>query len=328
MDQLVCMRVFVRVVEHGAFVRAADDLDMSRASVTTAVSQLEKRLGVRLLQRTTRRLCLTDEGRAYYNDCVRILGDLAEAEDSLSGTRASLRGRLRVSIAQSFEALEFFPLLHGFMQQYPELSVEVIVTDRAVSLVEEGVDCALRAVDIPPDSNLVVRKLATITRWLTCASPRYLEARGTPRSIAELARHNCIGFISPPTGRAREWLFDENGVQSRVKPEGNLRLTSLDAAVAAARTGAGIVQVPDVLAFRAILAGELRPILTEHIAQAPALMLVYPGNRYIQAKVRVFANFFEHALPSEGWWPKIMAHMQAIDPQMVSGANGTYVRKR
>ena len=312
MDQLSCMRVFVRVVEQGAFARAADDLGMSRASVTTALSHLEKRLGVRLLQRTTRRLCLTEEGRAYYNDCVRILGEIAEAEDNLSGAQASPRGRLRVSIAQSFEALGFFPLLHDFMRQYPALSLEVIVTDRAVNLVEEGIDCALRAVDLAPDSVLVARKLVT-ARWLTCASPDYLAARGTPRTIAELAGHNCIRFISPSTGRAREWLFDDNGIQTKLKPEGNMRLTSLDAAVAAARTGAGIVQVPDLLAFRAVMDGGLRPILTEHIVQAPNLMLAYPGNRYIPAKVRVFASFFEKALPREGWWPKIAARLQATD---------------
>lgn len=312
MDQLSCMRVFVRVVEQGAFTRAADDLGVSRASVTTAMSQLEKRLGVRLLHRTTRRLSLTDGGRAYYNDCVRILGEIAEAEDNLSGAQASPRGRLRVSIAQSFEALSFFPLLQDFMHQYPALSVEVIVTDRAVNLVEEGIDCALRAVDVAPDSVLVARKLV-ISRWLTCASPAYFAAHGTPRHIADLAGHNCIRFISPSTGRAREWLFDENGVQTKLAPEGNLRLTSLDAAVAAARTGSGIAQVPDLLAFRAVMDGELRPILTEHIVQAPTLMLAYPGNRYIPAKVRVFASFFEKALPREGCWPKIAARLRAED---------------
>lgn len=310
MDQLHCMRVFVRVVEQGAFARAADCLGVSRASVTTALSQLEKRLGVRLLNRTTRRLSLTEDGTSYYKDCVRILGEIAEVEDNLSSTKVFPRGRLRVSIAQSFEALAFFPLLDRFMKQYPALSVEVIVTDRAVNLVEEGIDCALRAVEISRDSNLVARRLFTCN-WLTCASPAYLAERGTPGSISDLKGHNCIRFISPSTGKAREWLFDENGVRIGVAPVGNLWLTSLDAAVAAARAGAGIAQVPDALAFQAIMQGTLQPILTEHNAQSLPLMLVYPGNRYLPAKVRAFARFFEDAYPPEGWWPKIAARLQA-----------------
>lgn len=278
MDQLYCMRVFVRVVEQGAFARAADDLGASRASVTTAITQLERRLGVRLLNRTTRRLSLTEEGRTYYEDCVRILGEISEAEDNLSTARLSPRGHLRVSIAQSFEALGIFPLLQQFMQQHPELSVEVIVTDRAVNLVEEGIDCALRAVEISADSALVARKVLT-ARWLTGASPEYLKRHGIPRNIDELSQHNCIRFISPSTGRVREWQFDVNGERISMMPNGNIRMTSLDGAVAAARTGAGVAQVPDVLAYKAIIEGELQPVLTEHIVLGVPVMLVYPGNR-------------------------------------------------
>lgn len=310
MDQLFCMRVFVRVVEQGAFSRAADDLGVSRATVTTGLAQLEKRLGVRLLHRTTRRLSLTDEGRSYYGDCVRILGEIAEAEDTLSSTKVTPRGRLRVSIARSFAALGFFPLLHDFMKQHPDVSVEVIVTDRAVNLVEEGIDCALRGVDIAKDSMLVTRRLFT-SRWLTCASPGYFAKHGTPARIEDLAAHNCIRFVSPSTGRVREWVFDEQGVQTMLTPNGNLSMTSLDAAVAAAQAGAGIAQVPDLLAYRAVMDGELRPILTQHIVQCPPLVLAYPGNRYLPAKVRAFASFFQKAYPREGWWPKIAARLEA-----------------
>jgi LysR family transcriptional regulator for bpeEF and oprC len=309
MDQLFCMRVFVRIVEQGACSRAADDLGVSRATVTTALSQLEKRLGVRLLQRTTRRLSLTDEGRAYYADCVRILGDVDEAEDALTHARLSPRGRLRVSIAQSFEPLGFFPLLARFMHEYPDLSVEVIVTDRAVNMVEEGIDCAVRAVEASRDALLVARTLF-IARWLTCASPGYFAQHGVPGHPSEIAAHNCIRFVSPSTGRARDWLFDEGGVQTKRTPRGSLSLTSLDAAVAAARAGTGLAQVPDLLACDAVLAGELEPVLTEHIVQAPAVVLAYPGNRYLPAKVRAFAAFLQKAYPRQGWWPKIAAHLQ------------------
>ncbi len=196
------------------------------------------------------------------------------------------------------------------MKQYPSLSVEVIVTDRAVNLVEEGIDCALRAVEIAPDSSLVARKLFTAT-WLTCASPDYLVEKGIPHSIADLADHNCVRFVSPSTARVREWVFDENGNGVSMMPNGNLWVNSLDAAVAAARTGAGIVQVPDALAFQPIMDGTLRPVLTVHNAQSLPLMLAYPCNRYLPAKVRAFGKFFENAYPIEGWWPKIAARLQA-----------------
>lgn len=310
MDQIHCMRVFIRIVEQGSFARAADDLGVSPATVTAALTALEKRLGARLLHRTTRKLSLTEEGRTYYEDIVRILGELAEAEDVISNARLSPRGRLRVSIAQSFEALSFFPLLDEFMQAYPLLQVEVIVTDRAVNMVEEGIDCALRAVEISADSSLIARKVL-VSHWVTCATPDYLARNGRPHSIADLAQHNCIRFISPSTGKPREWSFTVNGERRSLSPSGKIAMTSLDGAVAAARAGAGIAQVPDVLAYSAILEGQLLPILTEHVVEGVPVMLAYPANRYLPARVRAFAAFFEKAYPENGYWPKIAAHLQA-----------------
>lgn len=310
MDRLFCMQVFVRVVEHGAFTRAADSLGIARASATAAVARLEKRLGVRLLQRTTRRLSVTDEGRSYYEHCVRILGEIAEAEEGLSGARTTTRGRLRVSVPQSFVNTIFFPGLRAFMEQNPGIEVEVVLTDRAVNLVEEGIDCAIRGLEIPPDSNLVARQLSP-SRWLTCATPAYLAAHGTPQSVDDLAQHNCIRFISPSTGRPRDWLFDVGGTRRAFTPHGNLRLTSYDAAVHMAISGSGIVQIPDSLGCSAVVAGELQPILTEFVADAPALMLVYPGNRYLTAKVRAFSAFFADVFPKEGWWGRITQRIRA-----------------
>src|SRR5262245_18487582 len=175
MEQLFCMRVFARVVEQGSFVRAADDLDIARPTASIAVARLEKRLGVRLLHRTTRSLSLTDEGRAYNEGCVRILDDLAETEDSLSNVRSSPRGRLRASTPNALIHQAFITALRRFLARLPELSVELVLTDRAVNLVEEGIDCAVRAVNIPDDATLVARHIADLY-WLTCASPRYLEA--------------------------------------------------------------------------------------------------------------------------------------------------------
>lgn len=304
MDQLTCMRIFVRVVEHGAFVRAADNLNMSRASVTTAVAQLEQHLGVRLLNRTTRRLGLTEEGRAFYQDCVRILGEIAEAEDNLSSVRAQPRGRLRVSVAQSFVHLAFFSKLAQFMTIYPALSVDVITTDRLVNLVEEGIDCALRSGRIPTDADLVARKLTSV-RWLTCAAPSYLAGRSVPQSIDDLRQHDCIQFVSPSTRRGCDWQFDDHGKPVAFTPQGRLRLTSLDATISAATAGLGVAYVPEPLVHGAILGGQLLPFLTDHAVEALPLTLVYPGNRYLPAKVRAFAEFFEKAYPREGSWPTV-----------------------
>lgn len=309
MDQLACMRIFVRVVEHGAFVRAADNLNTSRASVTTAVAQLEQRLGVRLLNRTTRRLGLTEEGQAYYQDCVRILGEIAEAEDNLSSGRSLPRGRLRVSVAQSIVPLAFFANLAQFMASYPDLSVDVIITDRMVNLVEEGIDCALRSGRVPADADLVARKLTSV-RWLTCAAPSYLAGRGIPARIADLGRHDCIQFVSPSTRRGCDWPFEEGGKRVAFTPRGRLRLTSLDATIAAAVAGLGVAHVPEPLVQGAISSGQLQPFLTEHSVEALPLMLVYPGNRYLPAKVRAFVEFFEKAYPREGSWPNIAAGME------------------
>ena len=306
MDQFFCMRVFVRVVEQGSFARAAEDLDLSRSSVTTAIGQLERRLGTRLLHRTTRRLSVTDEGRGYYERCVRILTDLTEAEEALAGTRAAAKGRLKVSVPQSFAHLLFFQALPGFMQRHPELSLEVVFTDRAVNLVEEGIDCAVRAVAIPDDSTLVARHIASGKR-ITCAAPSYLAKRGTPNTIDDLANHDCIAFISPSTGRTLDWTFHGQGEPRRFTPQGRLGVTSLEAAAAAAVAGLGVAQAPDILVFRALAAGQLKPLLLDVVAPTPSLVVVYPSNRYLTAKVRAFADFVAEWYPAEGWWPDIKA---------------------
>lgn len=310
MDRLACMQVFVRVVEHGSFRKAADRLGISRASATAAVARLEKQLGVRLLNRTTRRLSLTDEGQSYYCNCLRILGDIAEAEDVLSGVRLLPRGRLRISIPQSFVDGMFYPALTDFMQRYPLLEVEIVLGDRAVNLVEEGVDCAIRGVEIPTDSGLVARKLSSI-RWLTCASAAYFNAHGMPQDIANLSAHNCIRFISPSTGRPRDWMFRDQGTTVPVVPSGNLRVTSFSASMQLAQAGAGIVQIPDALGYSAVLEGKLVPCLVHQVAGAPPLTLVFPGNRYLTAKVRVFSDFFAERFPKEGCWADIAALVQA-----------------
>jgi len=304
MDQLFCMRVFARVVEQGSFARAAEDLEIARPRATTAVAKLEKHFAVRLLHRTTRRLSLTDEGRAFYAGCVRILDELAETADSLSGAHLAPRGRLRASTPNAFVHQEFFPALPGFLARHPALELELVVTDRAVNLVEEGIDCAVRAVVIPDDANLVARPISKV-RWVTCASPAYLKRHGTPRAIAELERHHCIRFISPSSGRTADWRFSRGEEQLTYAPRGGFGVTSLEGAVAAAVAGMGVAQVSDVLAIRALRAGALEPVLLEWSAPGPTLSVVYPSSRYLTAKVKAFTEFVAEIYPAEGCWPEI-----------------------
>lgn len=313
MDRLHCMQVFVRVVENGSFARAADAMGISRSSATAAIAQLEKRLGVRLLNRTTRRLCVSEEGKGYYANCVRILGEIAEMEDCLSGSRVVPQGRLRVSVPQSFVNMIFFPMLTQFAETYPDLEIEVVLTDRAVNLVEEGIDCAIRGVEIPPDSTLVARSLSA-TRWLTCATPDYFARHGAPESIEALARYNCIRFVSQSTGRPRDWHFIRDGDPVAFAPAGNLRLTSFDAVIQAALAGGGVAQIPDGLGYSHVVTGRLQPVLTRFVAPAPSLVMVYPGNRYLAAKVRMFIDHFAESFPTDGWWDEIAAMDTSAQP--------------
>ena len=298
MDHVDCMKMFVRVVELGSFARASEELEVSRATATHAVARLEDRLGVRLLHRTTRRLSPTEDGRAYYESTVRILDEMAEAEESLSTSKLRPRGRLRVSTPQAFTHLMLFPHLPRFLARYPDLELELVVTDRAVHLVEEGIDCAVRASPIADDSLLIARHVAHV-RWITCASPRYLKARGTPKKVEDLDGHECIRFISPSTGRPSDWVFVHAGETSTYTPRGRLGVTSLETAAGAAMHDLGIAQVPEPVVSAALREGKVKSLLPGHVAPAPSLHVVYPSKRHLSAKVRVFADFVAEIFPQE-----------------------------
>ena len=297
MDHVECMRMFVRVTELGSFARASQEFDVSRSVATQAVARLESRLGVRLLHRTTRKLSPTDDGRAYYESCVRLLADLDEAEEALSSAKLRPRGRLRVSTSHALTG-HLFPHLGRFFGRYPELELELVVTDRALNLVEEGIDCAIRGSRIAEDSTLIARHVARV-RWMTCASPAYLKARGTPRAIADLAGHECIRFVSPSTGRVSEWQFEKDGSAATFAPHGRLSVTSYESAAIAAAHGLGIAQVPEPLVSAALRDKSVRQLLADHIAPAPSLHVVYPSNRHLTAKVRAFADFVAEIFPRE-----------------------------
>lgn len=289
------MRVFVRVAELGSFTRAAEDLELSRARVSEAVLELERVLGTRLLHRTTRRVSLSDDGRAYYERTRQILSDLEEVEAQVSRARRSARGRLRVAMPMAIARQFVVPALPKFLARHPELEIEVRLENRAIHLLEEGVDCAI-SYGTPSDEGLVARPIAE-THLLTCAAPSYLAAHGEPKSPRELAPHNCIAFLSLASARPVEWLFEASGATESHRPRGNLAFNSMEACVEATSAGLGITQVLSSLAHDAVRRRKLRPILRAYLARGPALYVVYPPNRQLSARLRVLLDFLTQVFP-------------------------------
>lgn len=295
------MRVFARVVELESFARAAALLDMSRARVSEVVAALERRLGARLLHRTTRSLWLTDDGRAYYERCIRILGDVEEAEELVAGMGAALRGRIRVQMPVALARHFMVPALPGFLARHPGLALEIRLENRVVDLIEEGIDCAVSYGE-PRDTGLVARRVGA-THLVTCAASAYLAERGIPRVPEELAEHNCVAFLALATGRPADWMFEQGDTKRSHHPAGNLAFNSMEACVAAATAGIGVTQVLSSLAHDAIAARQLAPILLDWAAAGPPLYVVYAPSRHLSARLRAFVEFASavFAAADAGW---------------------------
>lgn len=291
MDRLDAMRLFTRIVELGSFTAAADDLQLPRATVTHAIKQLEARLNVRLMDRTTRSLRTTLDGEAYYQRCLRLLADLDETEAVFSQTAASPRGTLRVELQGTVARSFIIPALPAFFARYPEIRLEIGIGDRPVDLVREGVDCAMRSGPLP-DSSLVARRIGMIEQ-ATVASTDYLARHGVPRALDELRNgHRAISYISHSTGRHESLDFTmEDGENREIVLEDMVAVNNADAYVACCRAGLGIVQVPRYHVAPYLADGSLQEILK---AWAPAPMpvsVVYPTHRQLSPRVRVFADF-------------------------------------
>jgi LysR family transcriptional regulator for bpeEF and oprC len=289
MDRLQAMRVFVSVAELSSFTRAASALQLSRARVSEAVAELERVLGARLVHRTTRRVSLSDDGRAYYERARQILADVGEAEAVLVGSRSSARGRLRVAMPMALARLYVVPALPGLFAAHPELALEVRLENRTFDLLEEGVDCAL-SYGKPTDEELVARSISQ-THLLTCAAPAYLARRGVPLVPDDLGRHQCVTFLSLAGARPTQWLFESDGQALTHQPTSHLGFNSMEACVDAAAAGLGVTQVLSSLAERAIRSRKLRPVLGKHAAGGPDIYLVYPQHRQLSARLRVLLDF-------------------------------------
>jgi LysR family transcriptional regulator, regulator for bpeEF and oprC len=298
MDRLQAMKVFVRVAELGSFTLAADALELSRARVSEAVAEFERGLGARLLHRTTRRVSLSDDGRAYYERARQILSDVDEAEALLVGSRAAARGRLRVAMPMALARLYVVPALPALLRLHPELALEIRLENRNVDLLEEGVDCAL-SYGKPSDEDLVARRVMD-THLLTCAAPGYLARRGIPRVPADLTEHACVTFLTLSGARPADWCFELEGQSSSLRPTGNLGFNSMEACVEAAIAGLGITQVLSSLGEAAVRARKLRPVLAKYAARGPSIYVVYPPHRQLSARLRVLITFLSEAFPGMG----------------------------
>jgi len=315
MDRLQGMEAFVRVVELGSFAGAADALGLSRAMVSKHVGALEARLGVRLLQRTTRRLSLTEIGRSYFERARDVLQQIAEAEDAAAALQSAPRGTLRLNAPVSFGVQHLAPALAAFQTQYPDLHVDLTLSDRFVDIVEEGVDLAIRIGRLQ-DSALIARRLAPC-RIVIAAAPAYLAAHGTPAHPHDLAGHNCLGYAYAT--REGEWFFHGgDGRPVTVKVRGNLVTNNGDALLAAGLAGQGIIRVPTFMVGDTPIDGALRIVLPDWRAYDLTIHAVYPVNRHLAAKVRVFVDFLADRFRGEPPWDARL--MGALGPGVAAFA--------
>jgi len=301
MDRLRALEVFVEVVRKEGFARAADALDTSPANVTRYISDLESHLQTRLLNRSSRKMSLTPSGEALYERARSILEEVQEAEAIVSSAAVHPRGVLRINAPLSFGVLHLARLWPKFMQQYPDVQLDISLIDRVVDIVEEGYDMAIRISRAGSASN-VARKLAT-SRNVLCASPDYLARRGTPHAPADLLQHDCIVYTYNPTGD--EWqLTDEAGKLHPVRVRGALHTNNGDTARAAALGGLGVIWQPTFLIGADLAEGRLVPLLPTYRMPDIDILAVYPSRRHLSAKVRAMIDFLVHEFEGTPPWDR------------------------
>jgi len=299
MDRLAAMQAFVRVAETRSFSEAARRLHLSKSVVSRQVSALEADLGVRLFNRTTRALALTEIGRAYFDRVTHILTDIEDTERSVGHLQAAPRGRLRVNAPMSFGVLHLAPALPDFLSAYPEVDVEMAMNDRTIDLLEEGFDLAIRIGKLS-DSSLVARRLAPM-RLVVCASPAYLAERGTPRTPADLKDHDCLLYTNETS--PRDWRFaTPEGAPWAVEVNGRLSANNGDTLRVATLRGFGIARLPSFLVGQDLQAGALVSVLPDYVRQDSAIHAVYPQARLLSPKVRAFVDFLAARFGPRPYW--------------------------
>jgi DNA-binding transcriptional LysR family regulator len=301
MDRLRAFEVFVTVVSRGGFARAADALDTSPANVTRYVNELEAHLGTRLLNRTSRKLSLTEGGETLYARCKSILDDVAEAEGLVSSASMEPRGRLRINAPVSFGIRHLAPLWPEFMRKYPGVELDVALIDRVVDIVDEGYDLAIR-ISRAGSTDHAARKLAT-SRNILCASPAYLARSGHPATPAGLIDHRCIGYTYAATGD--EWqLIDAESKPHPVRVNCHMHTNNGDTARAAALAGQGVIWQPTFLVGNDLHAGTLVRVLPEYHLPEIDVLALYPSRRHLSAKTRAVIDFLVDAFGGVPPWDR------------------------
>lgn len=312
------MLAFIKVVDTRSFTAAAERLNLSKSVVSRRIAELENRLGARLLNRTTRKLSLTEVGQAYYERCTRILTDLEEAEQAVADLHAAPRGRLRVNAPVSFGMQHLAPAIAEFLARYTSIEIEMDLNDRYVDLIDEGYDLAVRIGRLR-DSSLIAKRLAPARR-VVCASPAYLEKHGMPAIPEDLMNHNCLIYTNVPA--AEQWQFRVGEELRTVRVSGTLRANNGDLLHAAAVAGVGIVVLPTFMVGQALSTGALKTLLLDCYTSESNVYAVYPQNRHLSPKVRAFVDFLADRFGPRPYWDCALLRLEngnALTPADLAG---------
>ena len=299
MDRFENMGAFIRVVEAGSISGAADRLGVAKSAVSRRLKELEEHLGVELFHRTTRSMNLTDTGRAFYHQCVRILEDVLEAEHATSQAHITLKGSLKIALPSTFGLMHMGPAINEFLQAHPEIEFDLDFNDREVDLIQEGFDLAIRIAKLP-DSSLIARRLAPI-QFVMCASPVYLDRMGMPESPDQLREHQCL-IYSLLRDYEYWYLMDSTGKEIRTKIQPYLKASTGEFLKDAAVEGLGIILLPSFIAYKEIERGTLVPVLKDYKIPQIDAYAIYPQTRHLSQRVRAFVDFLVKRFEGTPYW--------------------------
>jgi len=295
MELLQSMQLFARLAELSSFTKAAESLDIGRPQVTRSIQELETSLGVRLFQRTTRKVALTAEGERFYERVQEILAGISAATSMFDRSGAMLAGRLRVDIPTAFAQMEFIKSLKEFTASYPGINMVLGVTDRAVDLIGEGIDCALRIGDLP-DSTLIARPIAMAT-MVTCAAPEYLHEHGEPETLDDLASHRGVNFLSGQSNRTLPWHFSVKGQDRTFLSNAGITVTESNEYVHCGVSGFGIIQAPGITVAEHLVSRGLVEILKPYRPAPRPVSLLYPSRTHLAPQIQVFSEWLQERFP-------------------------------
>ena len=307
MDRFENMNAFVRVVETGSISGAADRMDVAKSVVSRRLKELEAHLGVELFHRTTRQMNLTDSGRAFYQQSVRILADILEAEHATSQFHGALKGSLKVAVPLSFGLMHLGPAISEFLQAHPEITFDLDFNDRQVDILTEGFDLAIRIASLP-DSSLIARRLAPI-QAIMCASPSYLARMGEPQSPEDLIHHRCLAYNL--ISNFENWnLYNTEGQLIRTKIAPHLKASNGEFLRDAAVAGSGIILMPTFIVYKEIERGALIPLMTQYTFSQLSAYAIYPQTRHLSQRVRAFVDFLIQRFEGAPYWDSCLQNMK------------------